>query len=109
MGQGAFIGAQWTGRVMIVGASVPIACVLRGEGSPILIHGGAGSNFQEQNGLSPASLPVVFAEKCRKNNQRGGAGRATILEKSGDPAPTMLTIFRAMEIGGERNLEEIRV
>ena len=29
----------------------------------ILIHGDAGSNFQEQNGLSTANLPVVFSEK----------------------------------------------
>jgi hypothetical protein len=36
--------------------------VVRGVQSSI--HGDAGSNFEERNGLSPATLPVVFAEKC---------------------------------------------
>jgi len=34
------------------------------RGFPSSIHGDAGSNFQEQNGLSLANLSVVFGEKC---------------------------------------------
>jgi hypothetical protein len=39
--------------VTIVGASVPMLASSVVRGVVILIHGGAGPIFQEQNGLSP--------------------------------------------------------
>jgi hypothetical protein len=52
----------------------------------------------------PAHGDAGMESKPGKNNQRGGAGRAKVLEKSGDPAPTMLIIFRAVEIGVQRSM-----
>ena len=46
----------------------------RGEGCPILIHGDASPNFQEQNGLSLVNLPVVFGEKCQLSARSASCG-----------------------------------
>src|SRR5947207_13624428 len=48
----------------MVGASVSMLASFRGEGAQSSIHADASPNFQEQNGLSRANLPVVFSEKC---------------------------------------------
>src|SRR5690348_15277156 len=63
VGHGAFLGAHWTGIVMIVGASVPMLASPVVRGVPILIHGDAGPIFQGQNGLPRTKPPVVLGEK----------------------------------------------
>lgn len=56
--------------VMVVGALVPMLTSFRGEGGPILIHGDASRNSQEQGGLSQANLKLLFGKKCPEQTGR---------------------------------------
>jgi hypothetical protein len=72
-GRGAFLSAEWTAIVSIVGAAVPMLASFRGEGCPIPIHGDASPNFQGQNSLSRVNLRVASGEKCQGSRARAFA------------------------------------
>src|SRR5512140_2905955 len=64
-GQGAFLGAQWTGRTTGVGASVPMVCISGGEDSQDLHSPGCRSYLSRAKRLGiPARLVEISAE-CR--------------------------------------------
>src|SRR5512135_1716711 len=65
-GQGAFLGAQWTGRTTGVGASVPMVCISGGEDSQDLHSPGCRSYLSRAKRLGiPARLVEISAE-CQK-------------------------------------------
>src|SRR5512135_3155226 len=62
-GQGAFLGAQWTGRTTGVGASVPMVCISGGEDSQDLHSPGCRSYLSRAKRLGiPARLVEISAE-----------------------------------------------
>jgi hypothetical protein len=50
----------------------------------------------------PAHGDAEMEPEAGRINQRSGTGGGKIRGKTGNPAPTTLIIFRAMEIGVER-------
>src|SRR3982751_1404063 len=70
-GQGAFLGAQWTGITRGVGASVPMVCISGGEDSQYPHSPGCRPYLSRAKRLGSPAVLVEISAKSLKKRVRG--------------------------------------
>src|SRR5450432_3089891 len=77
LGHGAFLGAQWTGITIGVGASVPMACISGVEVGKYPHSPGCRPYLSRAKRLGTTARLVGFGEKCQNDGSEAGTKSST--------------------------------